>query len=78
MIASATSLVEEYNVGGKLPRRGGDRPDRVGDCDTLEQRIGKEARRLAREEAAGRRCKNPLRPGLAAAPGRAAAWSSAD
>ena len=63
--------VEVNDAVGKPSRRGGDRTDGVGDCDTLEQRIGEHGRRLPHEDAVGRRCKDPRCPGLAAASRRA-------
>ena len=67
-ICDELGRVEVNNGLRQPPLCGGDRPDRVGDSDTLKHRIGKDGGRLSHEEAVRRRGQNPRCPSLAAAP----------
>jgi len=60
--------VELDDVLRQPPLCSGNRSDRVGDCDTLKQRIGEDGGCLSHKEAVRRRCENPRCPSLAAAP----------
>ena len=59
--------IEVHNISREPLLRGGSRADRVGDRDTLEQRVGQHGRRLSHEQTVGRRRKDSRRPGLTAA-----------